>query len=201
MHHCRRHHVRIVSHLSRPAGGDSKDRSGAARTWRGAREVTSAPGGRELCESTSNERSNAARPRRRTGVTGWHSATIHPCCDILICSRYAWSENTSETNIAQVTGPAAGKCDDWRAAANSSAEENTFHWRCDGRRQHGCSNRGGHGRWRGATFGLEDRDFSDHVGSTSATERAWCTCNTCRTTECTKSLTCRWGSSRCRCAG
>ena len=42
------------------------ERSGAAKTcWRGAREVTSTTGGRELCESTSNGRSNAARPRRR----------------------------------------------------------------------------------------------------------------------------------------
>ena len=30
MHHCRRHDVRIVSHIPRPAGRDSKDRSGAA---------------------------------------------------------------------------------------------------------------------------------------------------------------------------
>ena len=38
-------------------------------------------------------------------------------------------------------------------------------------------------------------------GSCAVTECAWCTCNTCRGTECTKSLTSRQGSSRCRCVG
>ena len=182
----------------KPAGGDSKDRSGAATASEnpaGAVRRRSPPGPGDV---------SSAKQSRPDDPTPPDSGGAHtPLADIPspstpVATSSSAVENTSEQNKAQVTGRAAGKGDEWRVAANSTAEENTCHWGRDGRPRHGCSNR--RSRKIARSHSWIGRPWLPAItwarrGSCAATERAWCTCNTSRSTECTKSLTCHSGQS------
>ena len=138
-----------------PVDQGEPDRPASSTPYSQSFSVTTAPdrsgrrvGGRSLLRHAVPRQTSS----RRCALKGPKDAYVcccildTPCCDIL--------------GLVRPTRPRSPG----RVAANSPAEENTCHWSCDGRLQHGCSDRAGHASLRGGTVGLEDRGFHRSCG-------------------------------------